>query len=65
MKNLSEADNLVSRFSEDEMRHIVIRDIPYRSSEHFSAETSEGGFFKLLEDNRVVKIYYNAPTSVS
>jgi hypothetical protein len=65
IENISQAKNLVSNFSENEMKDIVIHYIPYRSSESFAAEVSEEGFFKLLQDERIVKVYYNVPVYAS
>jgi len=61
LENLSEADNLVSDFSKDELKNVINRDIPNRSSQSFGATISQDGFFKLLKDGRVTKVYYNAP----
>lgn len=61
LKDLSEADDLVSGFSEDELKDVINRQIPNRSSERIGAKISEEGFYKLIQDDRVEKVYYNLP----
>jgi len=61
LENLSYLEELISEFSEDELRDVIYRDIPNRSSQSFGAEITESAFFKLLKDDRVEKIYYNWP----
>ena len=47
-------------FSEDELTQVVIRDVPNKSTQSFGAKITEDAFFKLIEDERVEKVYYNA-----
>src|SRR3989344_2247991 len=53
LENLSYLEELISEFSEDELRDVIYRDIPNRSSQSFGAEITESAFFKLLKDDRV------------
>ena len=61
LKNISEVNDLISNFSERELRNIINRQIPNKSSERIGAEVTEEGFYKLIQDDRIDKIYYNFP----
>ena len=54
-------DNFVTEFSNEEFKDVVNRHIPNKSSNSFSVKISEETFFKLLKDERVKIIDYNAP----
>ena len=51
------ARNLLSNFNEEEVEYIVIHNITQRVSVDLTEET----FFKLIQNDRINKIYYNAP----
>jgi len=51
LKNMSEADNLISTFSEPELK--LVR----KSSMRIGAEITEKGFNKLINDTRVEAVY--------
>jgi hypothetical protein len=61
LKDPSETDNLISDFSEDEIR----KTFRFSTSDDVSAEISESGFEKLIEDGRVDKIYFNRPLTIN
>jgi len=57
LKNISEVEDIFSAFSKDEIGYIKESSI----SSRISARITEQGFNKLIKDERVDKIYYNAP----
>ena len=58
LKDKSEINNLISAFSDEEIRNILDRSI---SPNKISFEITRKGFDKLIEDGKVDKVYYNAP----
>ena len=61
LKDSSEISNLISDFSDEEMKNVINRD----TSNRIAADISEDAFFKLIEDERVDRMYYNRPISMS
>jgi len=57
LKDYSETDAILSNFSEDEIWHIVDRNV----SSRIGAIINEEGFYKLIQDERIDKIYYDFP----
>ena len=57
LKDSSEISNLISDFSDEEMKNVINRD----TSNRIAADISEDAFFKLIEDERVDRMYYNRP----
>ena len=57
LKDFSEADNVLSIFSEEEIKDITIRNL----SKGIGVDLTEEAFFKLVNDERVDKIYYSHP----
>lgn len=59
LKDKSEADNLLSNFSKDELKDIINRQI----SDSIGVKVTEEGLYKLLQDERIEKVYFNIPIS--
>jgi len=59
LTNLSEAESLISMFEEDEFRGYINHNLSFRSTESFGVDMTEEAFFKLIQDERVTKVYYN------
>jgi len=54
LKNTSEADEILSAFSSNELKDIINRQI----SDRISVKITEPGFYKLIQDDRVDKVYF-------
>ena len=65
LNDFFEAENLISDFSEDELIGEIDRQLPNRSSNKVLAKISEEAFFKLIQNDVVEKINYNAPMYLS
>jgi len=57
LKDISQAESLISNFSENEIGRVINRNI----SNRITAQMTEEAFFKLIQDERVESVYYNAP----
>jgi|SRR3989344_4910658 len=57
----AEARNLLSIFDEDEIKNVAIRNL----SQGIGIDLTEEAFFKLIQDERVSKIYYDTPLYLS
>src|SRR3989344_6573614 len=60
LKDISQAESLISNFSENEIGRVINRNI----SNRITAQMTEEAFFKLIQDERVESVYYNAPVQV-
>lgn len=61
LKNISNADALISSFSSDEIGRVVNRHL----SNMISIEMTEEAFLKLIQDDRIESVYYNAPVDLT
>jgi len=57
LKDISEAENLISNFNEAEVKNFLNR----KTSSRIAVEMTEEGFYKLIQDDRVEKVYYDFP----
>ena len=57
IKDMSEVENLILTFSKDEIGRVINRNI----SNRIAIEMNEEAFFKLIQDEQVESVYYNAP----
>ena len=55
LKDFSKSNDLLSIFSENETKDIAIRNL----SERVGVDLTEEAFFKLIQDDRVSKVYYD------
>jgi len=65
LKNSSYVDGFISEFPDEEFRNIIHREVSLSSSNRFGAEITEEAFFKLIQDERVESVYYNAPIKLT
>ena len=58
LKDASDKENVLSQFSEEEIKDIISHDI---SPEVVALKTTKEGFEKLIQDTKIKEVYYNAP----
>jgi len=61
LKDFSKANDLLSIFSNGEIKDVAIRDL----SNRIGVDLTEEAFFKLIQDNRVEGVYYDYPLYLS